>query len=106
MVVLTLLLVIILGEVYLVLRPRKTNNSNNDFKIDSINNNIYNIDKENLKYIVDATTSYTKNGLNYKLEKNDNKYYILIDGLKDKKIENQINENIKHKVDESANNSK
>lgn len=105
-VVLTLLLVIILGEVYLVLGPRKTNNSNNDTKIDSINNSIYNIDKENLKYIVDATTSYTKNGLNYKLEKNDNKYYILIDGLKDKKLENQINDNIKKKVDESAKDSK
>ena len=53
---------------------------------------------ENVKYIVDISTSYFKNGLSYKLEKNDNKYYVLIDGLKDKTLEKKINTEIKRSI--------
>lgn len=100
-IVLIMLLIIIGIEVYLFVKPRKSDiNSNNTSDINIGSN------KDNLKYIVDVTTSYLKNGLNYKVEKNGNKYYVLITGLKDKSLENKINTEIKKKVDENSKDSK
>ena len=100
-IVLIMVLIVIGIEVYLFVKPRKSDiNSNNTSDINIGSN------KDNLKYIVDVTTSYLKNGLNYKVEKNGNKYYVLITGLKDKSLENKINTEIKKKVDENSKDSK
>ena len=59
-IVLIMVLIIIGIEVYLFVKPRKS-----DISTDS--NKEYVVNKENLKYIVDTSTSYFKNGLSYKL---------------------------------------
>ena len=94
-----MILVVIGVEVYLFVKPRKTN-------LDNIKAGDTASKKDSLKYIVDVTTSYLKNGLNYKVEKNGTKYYVLITGLKDKSLENKINTEIKKKVDENSKDSK
>lgn len=98
-IVLITVLIIIGIEVYLFVKPRKS-----DISTDS--NKEYVVNKDNLKYIVDTSTSYFKNGLSYKLEKSDNKYYVLIDGLKDKTLEKKINTEIKRRVDENSKDNK
>lgn len=98
-IVLIMVLIIIGIEVYLFVKPRKS-----DISTDS--NKEYVVNKDNLKYIVDTSTSYFKNGLSYKLEKSDNKYYVLIDGLKDKTLEKKINTEIKRRVDENSKDNK
>ena len=98
-IVLIMVLIIIGIEVYLFVKPRKS-----DISTDS--NKKYVVNKDNLKYIVDTSTSYFKNGLSYKLEKSDNKYYVLIDGLKDKTLEKKINTEIKRRVDENSKDNK
>ena len=98
-IVLITVLIIIGIEVYLFVKPRKS-----DISTDS--NKEYVVNKDNLKYIVDISTSYFKNGLSYKLEKSDNKYYVLIDGLKDKTLEKKINTEIKRRVDENSKDNK
>ena len=65
-----MVLIIIGIEVYLFVKPRKS-----DISTDS--NKKYVVNKDNLKYIVDISTSYFKNGLSYKLEKSDNKSKII-----------------------------
>ena len=65
-----MVLIIIGIEVYLFVKPRKSD-------ISTGSNKEYVVNKDNLKYIVDTSTSYFKNGLSYKLEKSDNKYYVL-----------------------------
>ena len=94
-----MILAVIGVEVYLFVKPRKNNLDNIKFG-DTASK------KDNLKYIVDVTTSYLENGLNYKVEKNGTKYYVLITGLKDKRLENKINTEIKKKVDVNSNDSK
>ena len=94
-----MILAVIGVEVYLFVKPRKNN-------LDNIKVSDTDSKKDNLKYIVDVTTSYLKNGLNYKVEKNGTKYYVLITGLKDKSLENKINTEIKKKVDENSKDSK
>ena len=91
-----MILAVIGGEVYLFVKPRKNN-------LDNIKVGDTASKQDNLKYIVDVTTSYLKNGLNYKVEKNGTRYYVLIAGLKDKSLENKINTEIKKKVDENSN---
>lgn len=98
-IVLITVLIIIGIEVYLFVKPRKSD-------ISTGSNKEYVVNKDNLKYIVDISTSYFKNGLSYKLEKNDNKYYVLIDGLKDKTLEKKINTEIKRRVDENSKDNK
>ncbi len=94
------MIVTVIGvEVYLFVKPRKNN-------LDNIKAGDTASKKDNLKYIVDVTTSYLENGLNYKVEKNGTKYYVLITGLKDKSLENKINTEIKKKVDENYKDSK
>ena len=97
--VLIMILTVIGGEVYLFVKPRKNN-------LDNIKVGDTASKQDNLKYIVDVTTSYLKNGLNYKVEKNGTRYYVLITGLKDKSLENKINTEIKKKVDENSKDSK
>ena len=94
-----MVLIIIGIEVYLFVKPRKSD-------ISTGSNKEYVVNKDNLKYIVDTSTSYFKNGLSYKLEKSDNKYYVLIDGLKDKTLEKKINTEIKRRVDENSKDNK
>ena len=98
-IVLITVLIIIGIEVYLFVKPRKSD-------ISTGSNKEYVVNKDNLKYIVDTSTSYFKNGLSYKLEKSDNKYYVLIDGLKDKTLEKKINTEIKRRVDENSKDNK
>lgn len=106
-IVLIMVLIIIGIEVYLFVKPRKNDvGSSNTSDVSTGSNKEYVVNKDNSKYIVDATTSYFKNGLSYKVEKNDNKYYVLIDGLKDETLEKKINAEIKRKVDENYKDSK
>lgn len=58
------------------------------------------------KYLVDITTSFNKNPLQYEVHNKDNNiYYISIKGLKNKNVEDKINNKIKNIVDKLASNN-
>lgn len=102
--VILLSLVGIVGvEGYFIFKNSKNNEDINKDNIGTNLESVYQVNSENLKYLVDPTTSYFQNGLNFKVEKNTNKYYVLIDGLKDKTLEKKINNKIKSLVDKNAN---
>ncbi len=50
--------------------------------------------EEKKKIVANAATTYTTNGLKYKLTNKDNIYYYKIHGLKDEELEDKINNNI------------
>ncbi len=59
--------------------------------------------KLNKKYLVDITTPYFENPLTYDVHNLDNNqkiYYISINGLKNKKIQDKINKEIENKIKE------
>lgn len=61
-------------------------------------------EKVETKYLADLYTGYTTNGLTFKDQKEGNKvYYKTISGLKDKELENKINQMIESKVEELKN---
>lgn len=98
-----MVLIVVGAEIYLLIRLKNNADDKSTDDINIVNNGGYSINKDNLKYLVDVTTSYFKNGLNYKVEKKEKKYYVLISGLKDKNLEKKINAAIKSKVDENYN---
>ena len=98
-----MVLIVVGAEIYLLIRLKNNADDKRTDDINIVNNGGYSINKDNLKYLVDVTTSYFKNGLNYKVEKKEKKYYVLISGLKDKNLEKKINAAIKSKVDENYN---
>lgn len=102
-IILIMVLVVVGAEIYLLIRLKNNADDKRTDDINIVNNGGYSINKDNLKYLVDVTTSYFKNGLNYKVEKKEKKYYVLISGLKDKNLEKKINAAIKSKVDENYN---
>lgn len=98
-----MVLIVVGAEIYLLIRLKNNADDKRTDDINIVNNGGYSINKDNLKYLVDVTTSYFKNGLNYKVEKKEKKYYVLISGLKDKNLEKKLNAAIKSKVDENYN---
>lgn len=77
-------------------------NSNSSKKEESNNVEKKSIfDPNNEKYVMDVTTPYTQNPLEFVLvEKSDNAYYYKIQGLKNKEIENSINKRIEEKIEQ------
>ena len=87
---LSLIIIILLGIIGFELYYYVTNNND---EIKKVNNQ---------KYLVDITKSYLENPLTYEvhnLNNNKNIYYISINGLKDKKIEEKINEEVNSKIE-------
>ena len=56
------------------------------------------IDVDSSKYLVNVESKYKKNDLSFKLENTDVYYYVQIDGLKNKDVQDKINKTIKERT--------
>lgn len=91
---LIVLFIILLGvESYFLFNSKKTPNK------ESTNNKKEIVfDENNKKYLVDVTTPYKENGLEFTVKEKSKNIYYTISGLKDKSIEDKINQKIEEKI--------
>lgn len=90
-----ILIVLIIVEVFFFIDKEGKNKMKVGEKQETIAPEVKNDDE---KYIVDLFTPYELNSLEYKEVKDDNITYLAISGLKNKEVEDKINNKIKEKT--------